>query len=220
MTFVHAGEDCSRNPVDVTISWDESGLKEVIEIVVDEYTTNAELLDNIVSIIRENKKATYSIVIKRKDDCYTDFDLSKLRRKYKIWSIQNEKFSRTMLPGLEGMNSCNVFGETMKSIRETDSDIASDALTMYACAMSKKIWGEINSKTKPILACDEEAIQAHGDVFRDFRKELTKIKDGLKAFNLKSDNCMPSSEDISFNQRREWLEKKYNILSLILDKAS
>ena len=220
MRMIHKGDDYSRKREDITISWEENDFEEVIEVDVDEYTTNEELLDDITSVMRKNKKAVYSIIINRSEDCYKDFDLSKLKRKYKIISIEGEKFSRTMLPGLEGMNSCNVFGETMKCIRESESDLASDALTMYACAMSMKIWGEVNSRTKPILACDEEAIQAHYDVFRDFKRELTKIKDGLETFEMETDNYGHEMEKMSVSRRRESLIRKYNMLSLILDKAS
>ena len=62
-----------------------------IDIKVDNSITNQKLVSELLKLCSENKKYIYTINIERSPDCFTDFDLSPLKEKYRIYAINGDK---------------------------------------------------------------------------------------------------------------------------------
>lgn len=150
-----------------------------IELETDSYTTNDELVDRVSSICRKNRNHIYTVVIHRNADEFIDFDLSTLRKKYRIIDIIGEKVSVGDLDALEIKNADNSLGRVLRCLKESDSEFASEARARYAFLMSAQLWNKDGADIEPQTADSEKAENMHQKICVDLKKELIQVQKGL-----------------------------------------
>lgn len=188
----------SLEPMDV----DEVGPHGFIKGYVDEFITNAKLIPNSYRQYKEininvDEKTTQlevekqiedqcsskghilTININRSNKCYTDFDLSSFRKKYRVIKITGEKFPKAELLKLESMNLGNVLGQTLKRIRTRKNENDFSAMKKYADFMSEKIWGNTNLGLTPVVTDEETAGLAHNELMKELSGEIDILTEGL-----------------------------------------
>lgn len=184
------------------IAPDETGNHGFIKGYVDEFITNAKLVSNSYrqykeinvsaddtttqmdlenAIMKEcdSKGHIYTININRDNKCYTDYDLSVLKKKYRILGINGEKFPKAELLKLESLNLGNILGQTLKRIRTGNKEDNLYAMKKYADFMSEKIWGDTNLGLTPMVADEKTADNAHRELMIELSGEIDTLTEGL-----------------------------------------
>ncbi len=155
-----------RQYVEVNVDVDDTMTQQDVEKAVAEKCTN-------------KKGYIFTININRQDKCYTDFDLSAIRKKYRVLNIHGEKFPKAELLKLERLNLGNVLGETLKKIRTKGKEENYSAMKKYADFMSEKIWGDVNLGLTVMVAEDDVAKEAHDELISELSDEVDKLTEGL-----------------------------------------
>lgn len=150
-----------------------------IELETDSYTTNDELVEKVNDICARNKGYIYTVVIRRNADGFIDFDLSSLRKKYRILEITGEKVSVGDLDVLEKLNADNPLGKVLKHLRESGSEFAYEARVRYAFIMSEQLWGNNNPDMEPQTADYAKAENMYHKICGNLKNELVQVQKGL-----------------------------------------
>lgn len=182
---------------------DEQGEHGFIKGYVDNLITNAKLVSNsyrqyceinveadetmtqhdIEKLVEEKctgkKGYIFTININRKSNCYTDFDLSNIRKKHRVLAVNGEKFPKTELLKLERLNLGNIFGDTLKKIRTSGGEENFSAMKKYADFMAEKIWGDENLGLTPMVTEAEVALAAHKELMAELSDEVDRLTEGL-----------------------------------------
>ena len=166
-----------------------------LDFEVDEKTFNSKLVNKIILACAENPQNIYSIKLVRNDKCYEDFDLSEVKKKFKIISVTGDK-GVEINPGLLRLhNSQNVFGENIKRMEESNSVYKKEAIDIYSLKMVSAIWGVENLKLVMMSADERTAKHAH-------RYVINNIKDEVDYMKSQTVKCLEKKDDI-----RKKLEK-------------
>jgi len=155
-----------RQYVEVNIDVDESMTQQDVERIVEEKCTN-------------KKGYIFTININRQNKCYTDYDLSMIRKKHRVLNIYGEKFPKAELLTLERLNLGNVLGDTLKKIRTKGGEENFSAMKKYADFMAEKIWGDENLGLTPMVTEPEIAMTAHNELMAELSEEVDRLTEGL-----------------------------------------
>lgn len=171
-----------------------------IEIHADCEMTNKQISDNIIDICKRNKRYIYSFEIVRDEDCITDFDVSPLRKKYRISDVKGEKCYKGRIIKLKQSNSDNIFGQTLERIEKAKKEQAYKSIIKYATKMSEKLWGQDGIEIGFEIADKEAALKAHEEVCVELSEEMANLMRGLDKCNAEKErlnNCFKEYPDMT-----------------------
>lgn len=153
---------------------------ETVDVAVSDDMSDEELMDEISKLCRENKSHIYTINLIRGDDCYLDFSLDRLRKKYRILAVNGEKNNSVDADKLELLNRENVIGRTLGKIKNSDLPDAGRVAYAYADRITRIIWGEDNLGLAAQMVDDETAEAAQSKLKNDIKNELDRLSDGIE----------------------------------------
>lgn len=160
-----------------------------IEIEVNENTINSKLVNQLILECAENPKNIYSIKLVRSERCYEDFDVSEVRNKYKILSVEGDK-GLVINPKLLMLhNDDNALGMNIRRIEESDSLYKDEAVDIYATQMVAALWGVDNLKLV-MMAADKKAAE-HAN-----RYVINNIRDDIEYMRKQTNKLLEKKEDI------------------------
>lgn len=166
---------------------------ENIEIPVSDDMSDTELAAEISMRCSENKNHIYTIKLIREDDCYMDFSIDGLRKKYRILDILGDKNNRISPDRLEALNKENVIGKTLCEIRRIGGKYEKQAAAVYADKMARIIWGADNLGLISQMADIKRAEAAQKRLEDDIKEELERLYQGV---------CICDGEEKKLDERR------------------
>ena len=165
-----------------------------LDFEVDEKTLNSKLVNKIILECAENPQNIYTIRLIRNGKCYEDFDLSEVKKKYKIKSVTGDK-GVEINPGLLRLhNSENVFGENIKRMEESNSVYKKEAIDIYSQKMVSALWGVENLKLVMMSADERAAKHAHRYVINNIKDEVDYMKSQTVKYLEKKDDIRKKLE--------------------------
>lgn len=155
----------------------------ILNIDADETLTNSKLNAYLDSLCSKDKQSVYSIVIKRSNNCYLDYNIDPVRDKYKILEVEGLSAEGADYRKLERLNENNLLGKNLKRIRESQSPNANAAFAAYAHAMSKVLWDEeldidqrVADMSKAALA-NKKIVEGKKQEIEVFKKHMKNLAD-------------------------------------------
>lgn len=152
---------------------------ESIEIPVSDDMSDTELVTEISVRCNENKNHIYTISLIRGDDCYMDFCIDTLRKKYRILDIIGDKNDKISPDRLEALNRENVIGKTLNEIKNIGGKYEKKAAAIYADKMAHIIWGKDNLGLVAQMADIKMAEEAQKYLENDIKEELKRLHQGV-----------------------------------------
>ncbi|MBR3832782.1 MAG: metallophosphoesterase [Lachnospiraceae bacterium] len=148
-----------------------------LEVEADDTMTNTALNSYLMSLCSKDKHCIYTIIIKRSKSCYLDFDISLVKEKYKILSVEGESADGADFKKLEKLNANNLLGKNLKRIRESKSPNANAAFAAYAHAMSKALWGDDEDLDIEDRVADmSQVVMANKQIVESKKQEIGVLK--------------------------------------------
>lgn len=137
--------------------------------------TVAELEKYFDEIMSKDKNTIYSIYLEREANCYTEFDLSGLSKKYRLLRVTGDKPQLVDVEKLIAVNVGNSFGKNLKRINSIDSKNKQEAMSIYAYTMHDKLFGKDNPEMDFERAEEADIEKAHEEMFSEFKSELAEM---------------------------------------------
>lgn len=160
-----------------------------IEIEVNENTVNSKLVNQVILECADKPKYIYSIKLVRSERCYEDFDLSLVRSKYKIISIEGEKGVVINPKLLMLHNDDNALGQNIRRLERSESLYREEAIDIYSTQMVAALWGVDNLKLV-MMAADKKAAE-HAN-----RYVINNIKDDIAYMRKETGKLLDKKENI------------------------